>query len=104
MTSISTRPEKIMVENVNHPGYVHPVDARYYRAMLAAMLKGLPDSPPGLTQSEMLSALLPHLPADLFPGGDKAGWWAKTVQLDQEAKGLIVREDSKPLRWHRRET
>lgn len=27
--------------------------------------------------------------------------WAKTVQLDLEAKKMLVREDVKPLRWHR---
>ena len=31
----------------------------------------------------------------------KAGWWAKAVQLDLEAKGTLVREPAKPLRWHR---
>ena len=34
-------------------------------------------------------------------GGAKAGWWAKTVQLDLEAKGAIVREKTRPLRFHR---
>lgn len=33
--------------------------------------------------------------------GAKAMWWSKTVQLDLEAKGLLGREQSKPLRWHR---
>jgi hypothetical protein len=33
-------------------------------------------------------------------GDDKAGWWAKAVQLDLEAKGIVVREATKPLRWH----
>lgn len=52
----------------------------------------------------MLDALVPHLPDDLFPGGAKAGWWSKAVQLDLEAKGVIARESSKPLRWHRHST
>ncbi len=41
-----------------------------------------------------------HLPDDPFPGGQTSGWWAKTVQLDLEAKGMVVREQVKPLRWH----
>jgi hypothetical protein len=45
---------------------------------------------------------LPTLPSCPNPGGAKAGWWVKTVQLDQEAKGSVVREPGKPLRWHRR--
>jgi len=43
----------------------------------------------------------PHLSEELFPGGAKAGWWAKTVQLDLEAQGKWVREDTKPLRWYK---
>ena len=71
-----------------------------YRAMRQALLAALPASAPGLTQAEMRVAVLPHLPADLFPGGAKAGWWVKSVQLDLEAKGVLVREPGKPLRWH----
>ena len=47
-------------------------------------------------------AVVAHLPADLFPGGAKAAWWAKMVQLDMEAKGVVDREQTKPLRWHLR--
>ncbi|MGD8604711.1 MAG: hypothetical protein PVF49_09080, partial [Anaerolineales bacterium] len=56
---------------------------------------------PGLNQAEIREAVVPHLPGDLYPGGAKAGWWAKTVQLDQEAKGALMREATKPLRWYR---
>ncbi len=92
---------KIMVENVNVPGYSHPVDAKMYGAMRKALLKALPSRSPGLTQSEMLKSLIPLLPTDLFPKGAKAGWWMKTVQLDLEAKGAVIREPSKPLRWRK---
>ncbi len=30
--------------------------------------------------------------------GARAGWWAKTVQLDLEAKGVIARGRTRPLR------
>ena len=53
------------------------------------------------TVAEAKARLLPLLPEALFPGGDKAGWWLKGVQLDLEAKGLIAREATKPLRLHR---
>jgi hypothetical protein len=76
------------------------VNAAKYQAMKAAMLAVLPEGEPGLTQSEVREAVVPHLPEDLFPGGSTAGWWAKTVQLDLEAKGVVVREPTKPLRWH----
>ncbi len=94
-------PGKIAVENVNVPGYTQVVDAAMYRAMRTAVLRILPARAPGLTQTEMRRAVLPHLPADLFPGSAKSDWWSKLVQLDLEAKGVIVREASKPIRWHR---
>ena len=92
---------RVRVRNVNVPGYSSTVDAGMYNAMKKALLKVLPANAPGLTQSEMFSAVVPHLPNALFPGGAKAGWWVKCVQLDLEAKRLIVREPSKPLRWHK---
>jgi len=93
-------PLRLTVENVNVPGYTTTVDAAKYQAMHRALVKVLPVRPPGLTQAEMIDAVVPHLPRALFPGGVKAGWWAKTVQLDQEAKGTIVREATRPIRWH----
>lgn len=95
-------PARVTVQNVNVPGYTTTVDAAMYRAMHRALVKVLPARPPGLTQAEMIGAVVPLLPRDLFPGGAKAGWWAKTVQLDQEAKGTIVRDTGKPLRWRRK--
>ena len=94
-------PERVTVQNVNHPGSTSTVDAGRYHAMREAMLGVLPTDAPGLTEVEMREAVVPQLPDDLFPGGAKAGWWSKTVQLDLEAKGLIARERSTPLRWHR---
>jgi hypothetical protein len=93
--------DKIVVLNVNTPGRSGHVDRRKYDAMHAALVRVLPTSAPGLTQAEMIGAVVAHLPNDLFPGGATAGWWVKTVQLDQEARGTIVREPVKPLRWHR---
>jgi len=93
--------EKIKVENVNHPGQVRLVDAQMYAAMKRAFLKVLPSSSPGLTLEEVRERLLAHLSPQLFPEGAKAGWWAKTVQLDLEAKGVVAREKTKPLRLHK---
>ena len=92
--------DKIAVENVNVPGKTSRVNAAKYLAMKHAMLRVLPEEEPGLTQSEVREAVIPYLPDDLYPGGSTAGWWAKTVQLDLEAKGTVIREDTKPLRWH----
>ncbi len=93
--------ERILVENVVSPGHTYTVDAGKYNAMKATLLKVLPRKAPGLTGAEMSKAVLAHLPEAEFPGGAKAGWWLKCVQLDLEAKGVVVREAVKPLRWHR---
>jgi hypothetical protein len=93
--------ELVEVENVNHPGQVKLVDAAMYNAMRRAVLKVLPKTPPGLTVEDMYGKVATQLPRGLFPGGAKAGWWAKTVQLDLEAKGIIAREKTRPLRLRR---
>lgn len=98
----TTRTEKIEVENVKQPaGRVQRVDKAKYEAMKQAFLAALPGDAPGLTVPQIKARLLPHLPQDLFPGGAKAGWWIKAVQLDLEAKGIVRRETVRPLRLHR---
>ena len=95
-------PPMTTVMNINVPGYRARVNAAKYTATRRALLKILPKKRPGLTQAEMFAAIVPHLPDDLFPNGDKAEWWAKTTQLDLEAKGVVRRDATqKPLRWHR---
>ena len=94
--------QKIEIENVLNPGRTYRVDADKYDAMRRAFLKVLPKTSPGLTAAEIGAAVLSHLPEDLFPGGAKAGWWMKAAQLDLEAKGVVARETTKPLRWHKR--
>ena len=92
----------VVVENVNVPGYSFKVDAAKYQVMKAVLLRILPKKPPGMTQAEMRNTVVAHLPHSEFPGGAKAEWWSKCVQLDLEAKGLVKRDpDSKPLRWYR---
>lgn len=93
--------EKVAMENPNSPGRVYRVDADKYHAMRKAMLAALPKTTPGLTVKELKQRVLPLLPETLFPGGATAGWWLKGVQLDLEAKRVIARDDTKPLRLHR---
>ena len=92
---------RVIVESANLPGYTQSVDAKMYEAMKQAILKVLPAERPGLTQTEIRAAVVAHLPKDLYPSGAKSDWWARLVQLDLEAKDQVVRERSKPLRWHR---
>lgn len=92
---------RVTLENVNHPGKTTTADARMYEAMKRAILNVLPRKAPGLTVAELEDRVLVHLPDELFPGGAKAGWWTKAVQLDLEAKGVIVRTKTTPLRLHK---
>ena len=91
---------KVTVENVNVPGQTTQLDAIKYEAMKKALLRVLPRKEPGLTAKEIREKMAPILPQELWPNGDKVGWWFKAVQLDLEAKGLMSRDvKSKPLRW-----
>lgn len=92
---------KIAIQNVLQPGKTYNVDAAKYEAMKQAVLKAAPKKAPGLTPAELIAAVKPRLPQDLFPGGDTAGWWVKAVQLDLEAKGVLARADSKPVRLYK---
>ena len=97
----TNKTKMIEVENVNHPGRVKRLEADRYEAMRRAFLKILPKTSPGLTAEEIQERVIAHLPEELFPGGAKAGWWTKTVQLDLEAKGVVAREKTKPLRFRK---
>lgn len=93
--------DKITVQSITSPGRTERVNRAKYSAMREALIAVLPSSAPGITAAEAKASLVAHLPDNLFPGGATAGWWLKCVQLDLEAKGIVVREISKPLRLHR---
>jgi hypothetical protein len=92
------KPSKLKIENVLQPGKTYNVDATMFEAMRTALLKVVPTAAPGMTPAEIQKAVLPLLPQSLFPGGDKAGWWMKAVQLDQEAKKVPARPGKPPVR------
>ena len=92
--------EMIEIENVLHPGKTYRVEAGKFAQARAALLKALPPASPGLTQTEMTKAMRAALPVEEFPG-TTSSWWMKSAQLDLEAKGQIVREAGKPLRWRK---
>lgn len=93
--------DRIEVRNITSPSHVTKVDRAKYEAMRHALLAVLPRTAPGLTVTEAQAALLMHLDDGLFPGGAKAGWWMKCVQLDLEARGVIARAPKPPVRLHR---
>ncbi|MGF6172368.1 DUF6958 family protein [Ensifer sp. 4252] len=95
---MATERKKIEIQNIVSPGHVTRVDKVKYDAMKDALLTALSREQTALTVAEAKQKLLPLLPDDLFPGGAKAGWWLKAVQLDLEAKGVLRRENTKLLR------
>lgn len=92
---------KIEVLSITSPGYVTRLDRPKFEAMRDAMLAVLPSDAPGISVAETKRRLLPLLPGDLFPGGEKAGWWLKAAQLDQEARGTIKRAPGSPVRLYK---
>jgi hypothetical protein len=90
--------QKTKIENVLQPGKTYTVDAAKYEAMKTAFLAVMPKSLPGMTPLDVSREVRPLLPQELFPGGEKAGWWVKAVQLDLEAKGVITRASKAPVR------
>lgn len=91
---------KVEVRTPNVKGYSSKVDAAKYHAMKTVLLRIMPAKAPGMTQTEMMAALAKAAPKDTFPKTTYM-WWGKCVQLDLEARGELVREATKPLRWHR---
>jgi hypothetical protein len=98
---MTTNADRVEMLNVNSPNHVVRVERAKYDAMRGAMLAVVPAEAPGLTAAEIKARLLPLLPEALFPGGATAGWWQKGVQLDLEARGVMARAATKPLRFHR---
>lgn len=96
-----SKADMIEVENVTSPGKTYRVDRARFEAMRKAYLRAAPAGPPGMTVAEIGRRVLPLLPDDLFPGGAKAGLWAKAVQLDLEAEGDLARGRGSPVRLWR---
>lgn len=98
---MSESEDRIEIESITSPHRTSQVNRAKYMAMRQALLPVLPDGPPGITVAEAKQALLKHLSQEIFPYGEKAGWWLKAVQLDLEAKGVIARGTAKPVRLYR---
>jgi hypothetical protein len=90
--------DMVTVENVNTPGKTTQLNTVKYHEVRDAMLRVMTKKAPSLTIAEIKFAAPKHLPENMFPGGNKLGRWQKSVQLDFEAKGVIKRATTKPLR------
>jgi hypothetical protein len=87
---------KMDVEKVLQPGKAYRVDAAKFIEMGRAVRKVLPQCANGITPKDLVAGVEPLFNQTLFPGGDKAGWWAKTDQLDLEAKGRLSAQTHRP--------
>lgn len=88
---------KIEVENINAPDHKVTLNAAKYGDMHDAMMDVMSFKP--MTYAAIKEGVLPILSQEHFPEGKTAGWWIKAVQLDLEAKNVLVRHKSKPLTW-----
>ena len=93
--------EKYLMENAVSPDHKVRVDTARFMAMKEAVLAVLPSEAPGITPAELRERIAPILSQEHFPGGEKAGWWMKGVQLDLEYKGLIARGSTKPVKIYK---
>ncbi len=75
------------------------VNRAKFEAMDRALMTVLPADPPGLSFAELKQAIQAELDQTLFPGGEKAGWWMKSVQLNHEFQGIVKRTKGSPLRF-----
>jgi len=89
------------MEVLTREGKPWRVNRAKFEEMDRALMAALPSEAPGITVADAKAALLPGLDQTLFPGGDKAGWWIKAVQLDHEARGTILRSKGSPLRLYK---
>jgi hypothetical protein len=94
------RKEQIEVFNINTPGRSSFVHKDKYDEVKRVMKTYMPTRSPGVTQDEMASLVIERVSEAVFDDKSKAGWWMKTVQLDLEARQVVVREKTKPARWH----
>ena len=88
---------KIEVENINAPDHKVKLNAEKSGTMYGAMMAAIGAEP--MTYSAIKEGVLPILSADHFPQGKTSGWWLKSVQLDLEAKSVLIRHKTKPLTW-----
>lgn len=93
--------EKYLMENAVSPDHKVRVDKARFMAMQDAVLAALPTEAPGITPAELRQRIAPILSQHHFPGGEKAGWWMKGVQLDLEFKGIIARGSTKPVKLYK---
>lgn len=78
------------------------VDRERFDCVQDVILRVLPWDAQGMTWAELSEMIAPLLPDRLFRHMGTVRWYAKAVQLDLEARGVIERvPESKPPRLRR---
>jgi len=92
--------DRITIESITS-AHVQRVDRAKYMAMRERCSTFCRSRRRASPWRQPKTELLKALSAKHFPGGAKAGWWFKAVQLDLEKKGVIRRADRPPVRLYR---
>ena len=95
-----SKKEKIEVFNINNPGKSSFVQKDRYEEVKRILKEFMPNKSPGMNQDEMAILVIEKVSGTIFDNKTKAGWWMKTVQLDLEARKVMFREKTKPIRWY----
>jgi hypothetical protein len=82
--------QRIQTRNVTKGAGGKRIAKPMYDAMRKAILKVLPARGEGVLFTQLMRDVEPHLPKDLYAGAS-VPWYATTVKLDLEARGLIER-------------
>lgn len=96
---ILNKDDQIEVFNVDTPGKSNFVQRDKYEEVRSILLNNLPTKLPGVSENEMMILVESQASDKLFPKKETLGWWVKIVQMDLEAKGLLLRTKSQPTCW-----
>lgn len=99
-SKMRSKKEKIEVFNINNPGKSSFVQKDKYEEVKRGFKEYMPNKSPGMNQDEMARLVIEKVSDTVFDDKTKAGWWMKTVQLDLEARRVMFREKTKPIRWY----
>ncbi len=78
-------------KNVNKGSRGFTVTAEKYERIRKAILASVPRDKEGVSFKEFVASVNGRVPKELFPKQGSVSWYAKVVQLDLEANGLIER-------------
>lgn len=79
--------ELVKIKCMTSPEWSDRVNKIKYIAKRDVFLPALPTKARNMTVAEAKAELLPNLSDQVFPSGEKAGWWLTAVQFYLDAQG-----------------